>query len=110
MAKLKKAKSKKADRNKSVEREKKLVKSPASPMPEWIVTNLTGGKLGIECPRSIVTHTGARKKCGGKAVVNKQNWLMVQPDYRTRGCTYCFQTSKIPLSLLPKRDVRRLDG
>lgn len=109
MAKLKKAKSKKTERDKSVARERKLVNSP-KPMPDWIVTELTGGKLGIACPRTVVTHTGARKKCGGKAVVNKQLWLMIQPDYRTRGCTYCFQTSRIPLEILPKRDTRRLDG
>src|SRR4051812_45451751 len=56
MAKLKKANRKKPERDKSVAREKKLVKNPGVQMPDWITTDLSGGKLGIECPRTVVTH------------------------------------------------------
>jgi hypothetical protein len=108
-AKLKKAKKKKqSTREQSVSRERRLLPK----LPEWIVTELGSGKIGIECPRTVVASNldpRGREKCGGKAIVNKRRWLMIQPDYATRACTYCFNTNRIPKSALPKGDVRRLD-
>lgn len=80
-------------KKKRPEGEEKLRK--AGSVKNWIATELDSGQLGIECPR-----------CGGKAKINKRRWIIAQPDYLSRGCTYCFYVSWIPQNLLPDGDAR----
>jgi DNA-directed RNA polymerase subunit RPC12/RpoP len=65
----------------------------------WKYVEMAANKLGIECPH-----------CGGKAVVNRKDWLIRDRFFTTRGCTYCDWWATIPIELLPVRDPRRDDS
>lgn len=86
-------KSVRDDRHGAIEFVAKVTK-----MPDFKVTELGNGKIGIECPKPT---------CKGKAVLNRKIWLLRDTDHLTRACSYCGMWYLIPLDLLPKKDPRK---